>query len=272
MKNTTRNIICATALCALCASFVPRAVGADAAEADAEAKKEEQLKLTQYIKLAKMVFTAGSEDDTKAAIKSAIKETVDKADGAEARAQALSEIVASLSAALTAYEDEVYASELYKTVLETAAELGGSDAAKLDSAKLAAATSVSVTKYAGYTSKGDEAVADNLKSEVKLATNDPKSVLSDKSAWALRELYEKVLAALRGSKYQIKLDIDEMLLDPLGEDRGTTTTTLGGSGDYVGKTHYPTTTTKPSSPSKPKQPKKPVPPTTKPSPTPTGRR
>lgn len=267
MKNITRNIVCATALCALCLSIAPRAVGADAAEANADAKKEEQLKLDQYIKLAKMVYTAGSPDDAKATIKTAVKDTVEKAgDNAEARSKALAEVVAALSAALTASDDANYAADLHKTLIEAAAEVGGSsDAAQLGSAKLAAATTASVTQYAGYTTKADEAVPEKLKAEVKIATNDPKSVLSEKLSWALKDLYEKVLAALRGSKYEIKLDIDEMTLDGLGEDRGTTTTTLGGSGDYVGKTHYPTTTTTPKPPKPPV-----VPPTTKPSPTPIG--
>ena len=91
-------------------------------------------------------------------------------------------------------------------------DAAGDDA--FDFASRAAATVAAVTGLDIAGSLSDEAFAD--------AANDPDSVLDATEKADLKDLYEKVLAALKGAGYKMKEDGDKVVIDPAatGDEAG----------------------------------------------------
>lgn len=179
MNNTFHKAFVATALLALGFSAAP-------ASADAAADK-----VTGYVEMARSVFggekTAGD----------VIAEKIANADQG-----AVGELAAALSAAEVAKDDPAVADAL-AGIVSAVNDAAGDDA--FDFASRAAATVAAVTGLDIAGSLSDEAFAD--------AANDPDSVLDATEKADLKDLYEKVLAALKGAGYDMKGDDDKVAVD-----------------------------------------------------------
>ena len=165
MNNTFHKAFVATALLALGFSAAP-------ASADAAADK-----VTGYVEMARSVF--GGEKTTG----DVIAEKIANADQG-----AVGELAAALSAAEVAKDDPAVADAL-AGIVSAVNDAAGDDA--FDFASRAAATVAAVTGLDIAGSLSDEAFAD--------AANDPDSVLDATEKADLKDLYEKVLAALKGA-------------------------------------------------------------------------
>ena len=201
MKNKFQHAVVASALLAL--GFTAAPVLADSA-AD---------KITSYVEIARSVFGG---DKTAGDVVS------DKIAGADQGV--VGELAAALSAAEVAKDDPAVADAL-AGIVSAVNDAAGDDA--FDFASRAAATIAAVTGLDIAGSLSDEAFAD--------AANDPDSVLDATEKADLKDLYEKVLAALKGAGYKMKEDGDKVVIDPAatgdeaGEDAGADGETAGGS-------------------------------------------
>lgn len=201
MKNRFHTAFAATALLALGFAAAP-------AFADSAADK-----VTGYVEIARSVFGG---DKTAGDVVS------DKIAGADQGV--VGELAAALSAAEVAKDDPAVADAL-AGIVSAVNDAAGDDA--FDFASRAAATIAAVTGLDIAGSLSDEAFAD--------AANDPDSVLDATEKADLKDLYEKVLAALKGAGYKMKEDGDKVVIDPAatgdeaGEDAGADGETAGGS-------------------------------------------
>ena len=192
MKNRFQHAIAATALLALGFAAAP-------AFADSAADK-----VTGYVEIARSVFGG---DKTAGDVVS------DKIAGADQGV--VGELAAALSAAEVAKDDPAVADAL-AGIVSAVNDAAGDDA--FDFASRAAATVAAVTGLDIAGSLSDEAFAD--------AANDPDPVLDATEKADLKDLYEKVLAALKGAGYKMKEDGDKVVIDPAatgdeaGEDAG----------------------------------------------------
>ena len=178
MKKIQTSIV-ATALLALGLTLAAPARAADS--------------VADYVKTARKVF------DGKTTAADAIKAAAGKKDFAGK--------VGELSAALSAVEVAKEAPKLGEAlagIVTAVSENGGDDAVAL--ASRAAATVAAVTGSKDVAKAiSDKALAD--------AAKKPDSVLSGADKAALKELYEKVLAALKPDKYGMVGDKDKASLD-----------------------------------------------------------
>lgn len=201
MKNRFHTAFAATALLALGFAAAP-------AFADSAADK-----VTGYVEIARSVFGG---DKTAGDVVS------DKIAGADQGV--VGELAAALSAAEVAKDDPAVADAL-AGIVSAVNDAAGDDA--FDFASRAAATVAAVTGLDIAGSLSDEAFAD--------AANDPDSVLDATEKADLKDLYEKVLAALKGAGYKMKEDGDKVVIDPAatgdeaGEAGGSDGETAGGS-------------------------------------------
>lgn len=192
MKNRFHTAFAASALLALGFAAAP-------AFADSAADK-----VTGYVEIARSVFGG---DKTAGDVVS------DKIAGADQGV--VGELAAALSAAEVAKDDPAVADAL-AGIVSAVNDAAGDDA--FDFASRAAATVAAVTGLDIAGSLSDEAFAD--------AANDPDSVLDATEKADLKDLYEKVLAALKGAGYKMKEDGDKVVIDPAatgdeaGEDTG----------------------------------------------------
>ena len=146
--------------------------------------------VADYVKTARKVF------DGKSTAADAIKAAAGKKDFAGK----VGELSAALSAAEVAKETPKLG-EALAGIVTAVSENGGDDAVAL--ASRAAATVAAVTGDKGVAKAlADKALAD--------AAKKPDSVLSGADKTALKELYEKVLAALKPGKYAMKGDGDKV--------------------------------------------------------------
>ena len=198
MNNTFHKAFVATALLALGFSAAP-------ASADAAADK-----VTGYVEMARSVF--GGEKTTG----DVIAEKIANADQG-----AVGELAAALSAAEVAKDDPAVADAL-AGIVSAVNDAAGDDA--FDFASRAAATVAAVTGLDIAGSLSDEAFAD--------AANDPDSVLDATEKADLKDLYEKVLAALKGAGYKMKEDGDKVVIDPAatGDEAGDAAGSDGSDG------------------------------------------
>lgn len=201
MKNKFQHAVVASALLALGFTAAP-VLADDAAD-----------KITSYVEIARSVFGG---DKTAGDVVS------DKIAGADQGV--VGELAAALSAAEVAKDDPAVADAL-AGIVSAVNDAAGDDA--FDFASRAAATIAAVTGLDIAGSLSDEAFAD--------AANDPDSVLDATEKADLKDLYEKVLAALKGAGYKMKEDGDKVVIDPAatgdeaGEDAGADGETAGGS-------------------------------------------
>ena len=188
MKNRFHTAFAASALLALGFAAAP-------AFADSAADK-----VTGYVEIARSVFGG---DKTAGDVVS------DKIAGADQGV--VGELAAALSAAEVAKDDPAVADAL-AGIVSAVNDAAGDDA--FDFASRAAATVAAVTGLDIAGSLSDEAVAD--------AANDPDSVLDATEKADLKDLYEKVLAALKGAGYKMKEDGDKVVIDPAatGDEAG----------------------------------------------------
>ena len=188
MKNRFHTAFAASALLALGFAAAP-------AFADSAADK-----VTGYVEIARSVFGG---DKTAGDVVS------DKIAGADQGV--VGELAAALSAAEVAKDDPAVADAL-AGIVSAVNDAAGDDA--FDFASRAAATVAAVTGLDIAGSLSDEAFAD--------AANDPDSVLDATEKADLKDLYEKVLAALKGAGYKMKEDGDKVVIDPAatGDEAG----------------------------------------------------
>ena len=185
MKNRFQHAIAATALLAL--GFAASPVLADDA-AD---------KITSYVEIARSVF--GGDKTAGDVVSAAL------ADAADAQ-ETVGELAATLSAAEVAKDDPAVADAL-AGIVSAVNDAAGDDATAF--ASRAAATVAAVTGKDIASALADEAFAD--------AASDPDSVLDATEKADLQDLYEKVLAALKGADYKMKEDGDKANLDGKGK-------------------------------------------------------
>ena len=181
MKNTFHKAIAATALLALGFAAAP-------ASADVAADK-----ITSYVEIARSVF--GGDKTSGDVVSAALAAAADK--GVDAQGT-VGELAAALSAAEVAKADPADVSAL-AGIVSAVNDAAGDDA--FDFASRAAATVAAVTGLDVADARADEAFAD--------AANDPDSVLDATEKAGLKDLYEKVLAALKGNDYKMKEDGDK---------------------------------------------------------------
>ena len=202
MKNRFHTAFAATALLALGFAAAP-------AFADSAADK-----VTGYVEIARSVFGG---DKTAGDVVS------DKIAGADQGV--VGELAAALSAAEVAKDDPAVADAL-AGIVSAVNDAAGDDA--FDFASRAAATVAAVTGLDIAGSLSDEAFAD--------AANDPDSVLDATEKADLKDLYEKVLAALKGAGYKMKEDGDKVVIDPAatGDEAGDAAGSDGSDGKAAG--------------------------------------
>lgn len=233
MSNKYRNVFFATVLCALGAAVAVPSYGAEAKDL-AQAATE-------------ILAKAGDAEAMKAA-------AADAAKGASIEEAA---VTVAAAAEVAGTED---AAAAYGAFLAAAAEQGAGAAEKLDAAKKAAATGALVSGAAFATKP---AVDGALKDEILEAAAAPDAVLDGEKAWALKDLYKEVVAILRGGKYVMKEDGDEVKptfagegfdyedglqsagdeskvrTHAVGEDLKAVEPDLNGTGIFVGKISTP---------------------------------
>ena len=186
MKKRFQHAIAATALLALgFAGVVPARAGVDAD------------KITTYIETARGVF--GGDKTAAAAVSEALAGSADKAT--------VGEIAATLSAVEVAKNDPALLDALAAIVSAVGDEAS-------DFADCAAATVSVVTGKNVASALSDPALAD--------AAKNPNSVLAATEKADLKDLYRKVLAALKGSGYTMKGDGDKSSLSGKGNGKGKT--------------------------------------------------
>ena len=189
MKNTFHKAIAATALLALGFAAAP-------AFADAAADK-----ITSYVEIARSVF--GGDKTSGDVVSATLAAAADK--GVDAQGT-VGELAAALSAAEVAKADPADVGAL-ADIVSAVNDAAGDDA--FDFASRAAATVAAVTGLDVAGSLADEAFAD--------AANDPDSVLDATEKAGLKDLYEKVLAALKGNDYTMKEDGDKVSVGGKGK-------------------------------------------------------
>ncbi len=187
MKNRFQHAIAASALLALGFAASPAFAGV-AAE-----------KITSYVEIARSVF--GNEKTSADVVAATLAAAADK--GVDAQGT-VGELAAALSAAEVAKDDPAVADALAEIVNAVNDSAGDSAA---DFASRAAATVAAVTGLDSVS----EALADP---DLATAAVDPDSVLSGEEKADLKDLYEKVLAALKGAGYVMKEDDDKVVLAP----------------------------------------------------------
>ena len=192
MKNRFQHAIAATALLAL--GFAAAPVLADAA-AD---------KVTSYVEIARSVF--GGDTTAGDVVSATLAAAADK--GVDAQGT-VGELAAALSAAEVAKDDPAVADAL-AGIVSAVNDAAGDDAFDFASRAAAAVSAVTGLDIAG--SLADEAFAD--------AANDPDSVLDATEKADLKDLYEKVLAALKGAGYAMKEDGDKVTVGGKGKGKG----------------------------------------------------
>ena len=191
MKNRFQHAIAATALLAL--GFAAAPVLADAA-AD---------KVTSYVEIARSVF--GGDKTAGDVVSATLAAAADK--GVDAQGT-VGELAAALSAAEVAKDDPAVADAL-AGIVSAVNDAAGDDAYDFASRAAAAVSAVTGLDIAG--SLADEAFAD--------AANDPDSVLDATEKADLKDLYEKVLAALKGAGYAMKEDGDKVTVGGKGKGK-----------------------------------------------------
>lgn len=191
MKNRFQHAIAATALLAL--GFAAAPVLADAA-AD---------KVTSYVEIARSVF--GGDKTAGDVVSATLAAAADK--GVDAQGT-VGELAAALSAAEVAKDDPAVADAL-AGIVSAVNDAAGDDAFDFASRAAAAVSAVTGLDIAG--SLADEAFAD--------AANDPDSVLDATEKADLKDLYEKVLAALKGAGYAMKEDGDKVTVGGKGKGK-----------------------------------------------------
>ena len=192
MKNTFHKAIAATALLALGFAAAP-------AFADAAADK-----ITSYVEIARSVF--GGDKTSGDVVSATLAAAADK--GVDAQGT-VGELAAALSAAEVAKADPADVGAL-ADIVSAVNDAAGDDA--FDFASRAAATVAAVTGLDVADALADEAFAD--------AANDPDSVLDATEKAGLKDLYEKVLAALKGADYKMKGDGDKAAAGGKGKGKG----------------------------------------------------
>ena len=192
MKNRFQHAIAATALLAL--GFAAAPVLA-AAAAD---------KVTSYVEIARSVF--GGDKTAGDVVSATLAAAADK--GVDAQGT-VGELAAALSAAEVAKDDPAVADAL-AGIVSAVNDAAGDDAFDFASRAAAAVSAVTGLDIAG--SLADEAFAD--------AANDPDSVLDATEKADLKDLYEKVLAALKGAGYAMKEDGDKVTVGGKGKGKG----------------------------------------------------
>ena len=186
------------------------AFGAFAAAPSATAG-EPVLPLKQYVNYAKLVNSADPADSTNV-ISSAVSEVVQAAG--ESVQQAAGEIASAVAAVSTfrSDSDPGMASSVFSCVVAAAAGAGADAAESLGLAKIAAAAGALVSGDANFTEQATAALAAAVAAEVKAALENVDETLADLDPYALKDVYEKSLAALRGSSYKMREDGAEATL------------------------------------------------------------
>lgn len=247
MKNIHRNALVATAICAILAA--PAASAGDAA-----------LPVPQYVKYAKLLNGSAPAETTnvvKEVVSGVVKEAGEKAQ------QAVGEVAAAFAAVSTvkAETDSPTAAAIFENAVAAASGAGSDKAESLGFAKVAAAAGALVTGGADFVAGAGAGLSKNVAKEIQSALKNADEALSGLDAFAIKQVYEETLKALRAGSYQMKDDSDSVGLPAAVvtsfDDFGAraTATTLSGSGIFVGKIHDPVI---------------PKPKTTKPNPTPSG--
>lgn len=200
MKTIHRTAIFATALWALVAA--PSAFAADSV-----------LPAEEYVRYAKMLNAVEPSEATNV-VKSIVAEVVAAAgDNAQ---QAIAEIAAALAAvsAVKADVDGTAAAAIFENIVAAAAAAGSDKAESLSLAKIAAAAGALVSGGADYAAGAGAGLSKNVAKEVRSATSNVSESLADLDVYAIKDIFDGTLAALRGGSYEMKEDSDEMALGP----------------------------------------------------------
>ena len=192
-------------------AFAAAAFGAFAVAPSATAG-DPVLPLKQYVNYAKLVNSATPEDSTNA-VASAVTEVV-KAAG-EAVQQAAGEIASALAAVSTfrSASDAERAAAVFACTVAAASEAGSDAAESLGLAKIAAAAGSLVSGGADFMSGATAGLPAAVAAEIKAALENVDETLADLDPYALKDVYEKALAALRGSSYKMREDGAEAKLN-----------------------------------------------------------
>ena len=246
MKNINRIALAAAAF------------GAFAAAPSASAG-EPVLPLKQYVNYAKVINSSAEKDSTNA-VSSAVAEVVKEAG--DAVRQAVGEVAASVTAVSTfrSATDGQRAASVFASLVSAASGAGSDEAESLGFAKIAAAVGSLVSGGADFTAGGTDGLADAVAAEIKAALENVDETLSDLDVYAVKEVYEHALAALRGSSVKLREDSAEIAaaigigagVGLSGSSAGSgpssglddvldrpTPTTLPGSGIFVGEITVP---------------------------------
>ena len=192
MKNKFHIAVAASALLALGFAAAP-AFGDAAAD-----------KIPSYVEIARGVF--GGDKTSADVVAATLAAAADKGSDAQGT---VGELAAALSAAEVAKDDPAVADAL-AGIVDAVNSAAGDDAASF--ASRAAATVSAVTGLDVASALADPAFVD--------AAADPDSVLSGAEKADLKDLYEKVLAALKGGDYAMKEDGDKATVDGKGKKGG----------------------------------------------------
>ena len=180
------------------------AFGAFAAAPSATAG-EPVLPVKQYVNYAKLLNSADAKDTTNV-VSSAVSEVV-KAAG-DSTQQAVGEISAALAAvsAFRSGTDSASSAALFSTTVAAASAAGSDAAESLGFAKIAAAAGSLVSGAAGFTSDATAGLPADVAGEVKAALENVDEALADIDPYAVKDVFEKALAALRGGSYKMRED------------------------------------------------------------------
>ncbi len=217
----------------------------------------------QYVALAKMLADSRGDMDKAVEITSkAVSSVVEKGKNYEEKLALLSEISSCLVAAVANWSDAdkiVIVSTIVKSALALAPDGDEGDAERTGFvrqvfAALRFASSNSISLVSAL-----EVVPENLKDVATYGIENAMAVLDGAGAWRCKDIYDAVITALEGEDAELPRLSEAMIVTV-----STTTTT---------STSTTTTTTSIPGAAIPGSPSQPSPvPTTKPSPTPVGRR
>lgn len=172
---------------------------------------EPVLPLKQYVSYARLINSADPAENTNV-IASAVSEVV-KAAG-DSTQQAAGEVASAVAAVSTfrSESDGELAAAVFSCVVAAVSEAGADPAESLGLAKIAAAAGALVSGNADFMSGATAGLAAAVAAEVKAALENVDETLADLDPYALKDVYEKSLAALRGSNYKMKEDEAEATL------------------------------------------------------------
>lgn len=251
-------------LCSVCFLAGFRAIVADGTAATAES--DDIIALRQYVQLAQLLATnKGDTNKAEAVISKSVSEVVAKGATFQEKQKLLSEITATLMAAMadcTAAQCSMTA----KTIASEALKISPDEpAANVGMVRHAVASAALVTSDNTVLMSMIDSLPENLKKIASDASMDPTSILGGTQSWKIKDLYKAVRNALGDDFEEPEGGVIITMVSTTTTtttSTTTTTTTMYGSGYEAGTGEgivVPTTRPRPI-------------PTTRPSPTPVGLR